>query len=145
MLARRVSGAVSSEAVIMSEAARELRVAMRWTLAAAVACLVLVFGSARGWVPRETAPLLLGAFVLACAAAIWLGLKSHRQALADRDRVGRLSLIVTIAAQLGKQDDATLSRIAGKSGPAGEAARMILTERRNRQTRGSSPAGPARS
>jgi hypothetical protein len=127
----------------MSEAARALRAAMRWMLAAAVACLVLAFGTTRGWVPRAMIPFVTIAFLVACAWAIWLGLKSHRQALADRDRVGRLTLIVTIAAQLGKQDDATLRRIAGKAGPAGEAARMILTERRQRQA-GASSTAPSR-
>jgi len=141
---RRLSGMSSPEPVAVSEAARALRTAMRWTLAVAVACLVLAFGATRGWVPRAVIPLATVAFLLACAGAVWLGLRSHGQALADRERVGRLSLIVTIAAQLGKQDDATLSRIAGKSGPAGEAARMILKERRDRQARASSvtPSGP---
>jgi hypothetical protein len=127
----------------MSEAARALRTAMRWMLAVAVACLGLAFGTTRGWVPRALIPVVTVAFLMACAWAIWLGLKSHRQALADRERSGRLSLIVTIAAQLGKQDDATLRQIAGKSGPAGEAARMILTERRQRQG-GASPITTSR-
>jgi hypothetical protein len=38
-------------------------------------------------------------------------------------------MIVVIAAQLGKQNDATLERVAAKGGPAGEAARMILKGR----------------
>lgn len=138
----RLSGA-SPQPAAMSEAARALRTAMRWMLGVAGVCLVLAFGTTRGWVPRSTIPIVTLTFLLACAWAIWLGLKSHRQALADRERAGRLSLIVTIAAQLGKQDDATLRRIAGKSGPAGEAARMILTERRQRQA-GASPMTPSR-
>jgi hypothetical protein len=49
-------------------------------------------------------------------------------------------MIIAITAQLGKQDDATLSRIAAQSGPAGEAARMLMTERRKRKEGG--PSGP---
>lgn len=138
----RLSGA-APQPVAMSEAARALRTAMRWMLVVAVACLVLAFGTTRGWVPRALIPLVTITFLVACVWAMWLGLKSHRQALADRERAGRLSLIVTIAAQLGKQDDATLRQIAEKSGPAGEAARMILTERRQRQA-GASSMTPTR-
>jgi membrane protein implicated in regulation of membrane protease activity len=95
----------------------------------AAAGLGLAFGAARGWLPRATLPAALVLFVAAAVTAVWLGFKSHRQALADRERQGRLSMIVAIAAQLGKQNDATLERVAGKGGPAGEAARMILKGR----------------
>lgn len=121
----------------MSEAARELRRAMRWTLLAALICLTIGLGGSLRLIPRGLIPPAIVGFFGACGFAVWLGLRSHRQALADRERHGRLSLIITIAAQLGKQDDETLRKIAGKSGPAGEAARMILTERRQRQARGS--------
>lgn len=111
---------------------------MRWTLLVALGCLALFLAATIGWLPRGLVPPATLGFFAACAGAVWLGLRSHRQALADRDRESRLTLIVTMAAQLGKQDDETLRRIAGKSGPAGEAARMILTERRQRQAKGSS-------
>ncbi len=137
MTGPRMSGR-SADPTSMSEGARELRRAMRWSLLVAIGCLAIILAGALGWLSRGLVPPAFLAFMVACVGAVWLGLKSHRQALADRERNGRLSLIIAIASQLGKQDDETLRRIAGKSGPAAEAARMILTERRQRQTRASS-------
>jgi hypothetical protein len=120
----------------MSEEARALRTAMRWALLIAAAGLALIFAATQAWVPKATVVPALLLFLLGSAASIWLGFRSHQRALADRARGGRLAMIIAIAAQLGKQDDATLARIAAQSGPAGEAARMLMAERRKRQTPG---------
>ena len=72
-----------------------------------------------------------------------MGLRGHRQVLLDRERASGQFMILAIAGQLGKQDDATLQAIAGKGGPAGEAARLIL-EGRAQKARPSVAAPAAR-
>jgi hypothetical protein len=47
-------------------------------------------------------------FAISILLAGVLGLKMHRQALADREMAARRSMIVMLAATLGKQDDAVL-------------------------------------
>ena len=69
------------------------------------------------------------------ATAVWMGWRGHRQALADRERVGRTTMIMAIAAQLGRQDDAALERLAAKGGPAAEAAALLLAGRAEKRAR----------
>jgi hypothetical protein len=123
------------EGPALSEGARSLRAGVWGMIFIAGLALVLAFAGARRWVPRETMGSALLMFAGAALGAVWLGIKAHRRTLADRDRASGQAMIVLLAAQLGKQDDATLQRIAGKSGPAGEAARMILKGRRGGQSR----------
>jgi hypothetical protein len=89
----------------------------------------LTLAGLRGMV--GSALVLLGALLLLGGAvgATWMGLKGHSQVRQDRERASGQFMIVSIAAQLGKQDDATLQKIAGKGGPAGEAARLLLAGR----------------
>jgi hypothetical protein len=42
-------------------------------------------------------------------------------------------MIVLLAAELGNKDDQTLETIAGRGGPAGDAANLILKGRRERR------------
>lgn len=97
--------------------------------------ILAAFASLKNWIPR---PFLGSILLLLCAvfiSAIWAGLRHRQQVLAAREKAGGGVMIVAIAAQLGRQDDATLERIRAKGGPAGEAASMILTERKNRAAR----------
>jgi len=66
----------------------------------------------------------------------WLGLKGARRAREDREMQSRRDMIVLLAVQLGKQDDETLERVAGKGGSAGEAARLILQGRKEKREQG---------
>jgi hypothetical protein len=103
--------------------------------------LVLAFAAARRWMPREALGPSLLLFLSAGLGAVWLGYKAHRRAVMDRERTSGQAMIVLLAVQLGKLDDATLTRIGGKGGPAGEAARMLLKGRRGEQGRVANPKG----
>lgn len=97
--------------------------------------LLAAFASVKNWIPKE----LLGSILMLLAAtiisAIWSGLRHRQQVLADREKASGGLMIVAMAAQLGRQDDAKLEQIRAKGGPAGEAAAMILTERKARAAR----------
>jgi hypothetical protein len=124
----RISRAVDDRMPV-GDKARSFRTLTRVALGLALLSLLLVFAATRGWVRRETITSSLLMFIGSATGALWFGLKAHQQSLADREREGRLAMIVAIAAQLGKQDEATLRKIAGKGGPAAESARMILAGR----------------
>jgi hypothetical protein len=113
----------------LSEAAREMRVATRLLGVLAAVTLLGVIAAAKGWILSTLGPPLLGLFVASSLTAVWFGVKAHRRALADRETESGRSMLVAIAAQLGRQDDAALERIRAKGGPAGEAAGMILQGR----------------
>lgn len=120
----------------LSEAARRYRVLM-WVLAAAALVPFSLFvAGLRDILPRDLglAALPLGFACLITAA--WMGWRGHRQALLDRERSGHQAMIIAIAAQLGRQEDAALERIAGAGGPAGEAATWILAGRAERRAAG---------
>jgi hypothetical protein len=114
----------------MSDAARTLRLGMRAALGCCGLSLVAAYAAAKGWLPAPIGAAALPLFLGAGIIALWLGLKAQRRALADRDKQSGSAMIVAIAAQLGKQDDATLEQIRAKGGPAGEAASLILGGRR---------------
>jgi hypothetical protein len=114
----------------LSDAARAFRNGMLTLIGLALFALGLAFAGVKGWVARETVPSSLLLFAGAILGAGWLGFKGHRRALADRERASGQFMIVAIAAQLGKQDEETLRKIASKGGPAAEAAKLIMDGRR---------------
>jgi hypothetical protein len=106
----------------LSEAAQGYRTGMLAMIVLALAGAALTFAAIKGWAnPALALPaiLIVGGGSLGAA---WMGLKGHTQVRQDRERASGQFMIISIAAQLGKQDDATLQKIAGKGGPAGEAA-----------------------
>ena len=114
----------------LTDNAKSYRRAMWLVTVFAVVALALAVAGA-----REMIPVVLGIaggvlFAISILLAGLLGLKMHRQALADREIAARRSMIVMLAATLGKQDDSALERIKAQGGPAGEAAGLILEERR---------------
>jgi hypothetical protein len=114
---------------------------MSWVvLALGLVVLGLIVMSIKGILPRETLGSLLLIFLALMAGATLLGLKSQRQALADGERESRGAMIILIAAELGRQDDETLGRIAARGGPASEAAAMVLAARRNPRKSVGTPA-----
>jgi O-antigen/teichoic acid export membrane protein len=119
----------------ISTRAHSLRVLTRTFSFFAGLLALASLAAAKGWLPKELTGSLLLLLLAVLIAAAWSGLRAHRQALADRDRESGNAIFLAIAAQLGSQDDATLARIQSKGGPAGEAAKMILTERRARAAR----------
>jgi hypothetical protein len=106
-----------------------MRVATRLVGGLAAVTLLGVIAAAKGWILSTLGPPLFGLFVASSLTAVWFGIKAHRRALADRETESGRSMIVAIAAQLGRQDDGALERIKARGGPAGEAAGMILQGR----------------
>ena len=116
----------------LSDASRGYRTIMWLVGLLGLGTLTIAVGGIQGWVSRGVG-LLAGIGFIGCALGVGLmGLKAHRQALADRDMEGRRAMIVMLAAQLGKQDDTTLTLIAGQEGIAAEAAALILKGREER-------------
>jgi hypothetical protein len=119
----------------LSTRAHSLRVLTRTLSFFAGLVALAAFGAAKGWLPKELTGSLLMLLLALLMAAAWSGLRTRQQALADRDRESGNAIFLAIAAQLGRQDDATLERIQSKGGPAAESAKMILTGRRARAPR----------
>ncbi len=119
----------------LSEGARNYRALMWGMILLAMVPLVLFVAAMRDVVPRQMGIAALPLVFACLLTAVWMGWRGHRQALADRERVGRTTMIMTIAAQLGRQDDAALERIAARSGPAAEAATWILAGRAEKRAR----------
>jgi len=110
--------------------ARLYRRSMWLVTGCGVLALAIAIAGARGIVPLAIGVAGGVLFAISILLAGLLGLKMHRQALADREMAARRSMIVMLAASLGKQDDAALERIKTQGGPAGEAAALILEGRR---------------
>jgi hypothetical protein len=119
----------------LSEGARTLRSVMWSLIVLSLTALGLAFAGAKRWVAHDSIFLSLLLFAGSLLGAVYIGLKAHRRALDDRECASGQAMIITIAAQLGRQDEATLERIAARGGPAAEAARMILTGRRKERIR----------
>lgn len=66
---------------------------------------------------------------LSVTLACGLGVARARARRRTQDRSTSQATQMLLVAQLGRQDDATLERIARTGGPAGEAATMILQGR----------------
>lgn len=62
--------------------------------------------------------------------ALLFGLRARRATLEDRARTAASTMLVMMAGMLKQQDDATLESIAAKGGPAGDAAAMLLQNRK---------------
>lgn len=117
----------------VSDEAQRYRIGMWVLLAVGAVNLMVAFRGIRGGLPRASGVIAAVAFLLCIVAAGWLGLKGARRGLEDREMQSRRDMIILLAVQLGKQDDDTLERIAGKGGPAGEAATMILNGRKEKR------------
>ena len=95
-----------------------------------LALLALALAGARKALPAVVGLLALGGFFLCLMCAILLGYQSRRAALAERTGYAATSMLVLMAGMLKNENDDTLQRIADKGGPAGDAASMILQNRR---------------
>ncbi len=115
-----------------SDASQALRRQMWLAAGVAVAMLGVAALGARGYVDRGIGLAAGGFAALALALAAVLGWQARKQALADRELAGKREMIVTLTALLGRQDDATLERIAGTRGTQAEVARMLLDGRQPR-------------
>ncbi|MEO8138550.1 MAG: hypothetical protein ABI742_02835 [Gemmatimonadota bacterium] len=114
----------------LSGRATSLRYAMWGVVGVAAVLLLAAFAGAKQWIPIRVGAAALWLFGASVALILWLGFKARAQALADRERQSGQAMIVAIAAQLARQDETILARIAGRDGPAAEAAQLILAGRR---------------
>ncbi|HJS47148.1 MAG TPA: hypothetical protein VJ773_04075 [Gemmatimonadales bacterium] len=113
-----------------SDASQSLRRQMWLAAGVAVAMLAVAALGAGGQVDPWIGLAAGGFAALALAMAAVLGVQARRQALADRELAGKREMIVTLTALLGRQDDATLERIASTRGTQAEVARMLLEGRK---------------
>lgn len=120
----------------VSDEARGYRIGMWLLLGVAAVNLLVAFRGIRGGLPPATGAIAAVSFLFCIIVAGWLGLKGARRAREDREMQSRRDMIVLLAVQLGKQDDETLERVAGKGGSAGEAARLILQGRKEKREQG---------
>jgi hypothetical protein len=116
----------------LSDAAQGYRRAMRLTCGVAVLALAGAFLGLRGRVPPLPGLFCGLVFLVAAALAALFGLQTQRQIRADVAKQERMQSILLVAAQLGRQDDAVLRRLAAQAGLTGDAARMILQGRAER-------------
>jgi hypothetical protein len=114
---------------VLSDGARALRLATWGALGAGLALVAAGLAGFKGWLPREMGAPALWLSMAAAAAACWLGYRARQRVIADRDREGSRTMILLVAAQLGRQDDEALERMVQRGGPAAEAAAMILEGR----------------
>ena len=119
----------------VSDLAQPYRLAMWSVFLLGVGGIGAAVGAARGRLPPAWGILGLGVFLACVVGAGWLGWKTHRQTVADREMESRRSMIVMLAVQLGRIDTPQLDGIAAKGGPAGEAASLILQGRKERSVR----------
>jgi hypothetical protein len=103
---------------------------MWFFLVLAILLLAVAIAGARGVVPRMIGLISVGGFFFFLTCAVLLGYQARRAAIHDRDQGTASSMLVLMAGMLKDQDDATLERIAGAGGPAGEAASLLLERRR---------------
>ena len=98
----------------------------------AILLLVLGLAGARGLIPETVGLVSVAGFFSCLLCAILLGYQSRQAALRDRQHHSASSMLVMMAGMLKEEDDETLERIAAKGGPAGDAASMLLQNRRSR-------------
>ena len=120
----------------VSEQAQPYRQAMWLVSVLGMVGLVGAVGALRGTLQHAYGVIGLVAFAVCLVGAGWLGWKTHRQTVADREMESRRSMIVMLAVQLGRIDSPQLEGIAAKGGPAGEAAGLILQGRKEKNVRG---------
>ncbi|HET7598970.1 MAG TPA: hypothetical protein VFK09_01685 [Gemmatimonadales bacterium] len=117
----------------LSPASREYRALMWGTVALGGLGLLVAIAGVRGLVRPRLGLLGVSEFLACVLVAGWFGLKARSRALLDRERAARYQMIVMLAAQLSRQSDAKLREIAGRGGPAGEAAALVLEGRAERR------------
>lgn len=93
--------------------------------------LIPALRGVRGQLDPIVGILSVGGFLACLLLAALIAHGSRRRILADRERLSRGTMLVTMAQMLNKESDETLERIAGRGGPAAEAASMLLERRKS--------------
>jgi len=126
----------------LSEGARDLKLSTRLMGMLAGVLAVASIAAFKGWLPQAFGTPFVSLFIACALTSAWFGLKAHRRVLEDREKESGRAMIVAMAVQLGRQDDAALERIKAKGGPAGEAAGMILMGRAEKKAKANAPPHP---
>ncbi len=134
---RELGGPLPSSA---SETIRRYRLMMWGLVFLSIPLLGLSIAGTRGRVPTLVGFFSTLGFLVAIGCASLLGLRGNRQARAERELESGRAMIVMLAAQLGRRDDAALAQLAAGTGPAAEAAGLILGERERKRASVAQPA-----
>lgn len=113
----------------LTDNARRYRRRMWFITIAGLPALLLAIRGVQGRAPVVLGILGALVFLGAIGTAAVLGLKAHRQTLADREMLSRRTMIVMMTATLGKETDESLEKIRDGGGLTGEAAGLILKGR----------------
>ncbi len=101
-----------------------------------LSCASSLFAMQKGAVDPGLKPFaVLG--TIACTIGTVVSFRAgQRESREERAREERSTMLLIMAAELGKQPDEALERVARQKGMAGEAAQGILAERRRKRERG---------
>ena len=117
----------------LTDSARPYRIGTWVFLVLGLPLLGLAAGGLKRLVPTAVGVLGITGFFACILMALLFGLRARRIALEDRARNAAGSMLVMMAGMLNRQDDATLENLAAKGGPAGEAAALLLQNRKSRK------------
>lgn len=118
-----------------TEASRRYRVVLWGYTGLFIACIAGFIAMQRGDLPRDLKPFAALGFLGALAGFVVTFRAGTAASREERARAERQAMLVLMASELNKQDDAALEQISRKSGMAGEAATWILAERANKRRR----------
>jgi hypothetical protein len=95
--------------------------------------VVIAIAAQRGSISRDLAPFSMLGAVFAVVGAFVSFNRGRVLSAEERAHQERTTMTLILAAELGRQDEAALEKVARQSGMAGEAARGILAERRRKR------------
>jgi hypothetical protein len=105
-----------------------------WLIAfAAALSLAVAVAGFRDWLPDAFALFGTFAFLACMVLIVVVGWRTRQETIAQRDAAGRGQMILIAAAQLCDEDTATLELISRRDSLDGEAARLILQRRMERE------------
>ncbi|MEP7325135.1 MAG: hypothetical protein ABI836_04230 [Gemmatimonadota bacterium] len=118
----------------LTDPGRPYRIGMWTLLALSLPLLALAAAGLKGFVLPAVGVLGITGFFACILTALLFGLKARRATMEGRARNAAGSMLIMMAGMLKQQDDATLEGIAAKGGPAGEAAALLLQNRKTKVT-----------
>lgn len=124
-------------------ASRRYRALLWLYLLAGLTCVAVAVAAQRRVVAKDLQPFAMIGAVAALLGAIVSFNRGRALSAEERAHQERTTMTLILAAELGRQDDAALERVARQSGMAGEAARGILAERRRKRGESAAPDGTA--
>ena len=113
-------------------AARAYRLGMWLFILLGLPLVGVAAAGLRGLVIPAVGLLSLTGFFTCLLVAGLFGFKARRLGMEDHQRNTASSMLVMLAGMLNHEDDVTLQRIAAQGGPAGDAAAMLLENRRSK-------------